>query len=82
MPFKTDIKKVVKIEPIKSFFQSFFGVPHLATSTFYFFLYVMNQNHSRHGFDTTSSIGRGSNPRLSDRELSALPLDHSFRLNR
>jgi hypothetical protein len=27
-----------------------------------------------------SSIGRGSNPRPSDREPSALPLDHSFRL--
>jgi len=25
-----------------------------------------------------SSIGRGSNPRPSDREPSALPLDHSF----
>jgi len=27
-----------------------------------------------------SSIGRGSNPRPSDREPIALPLDHSFRL--
>jgi len=27
-----------------------------------------------------SSIGRGSNPRPSDREPSALPLDHNFRL--
>ncbi len=27
-----------------------------------------------------SSIGQGSNPRPSDCELSALPLDHSFRL--
>jgi len=26
-----------------------------------------------------SSIGRGSNPQPSDREPSALPLDHSFR---
>ncbi len=26
-----------------------------------------------------SSIGRGLNPRPSDREPSALPLDHSFR---
>ncbi len=26
-----------------------------------------------------SSIGQGSNPRPSDREPSALPLDHSFR---
>jgi len=25
-----------------------------------------------------SSIGQGSNPRPSDHELSALPLDHSF----
>jgi len=28
-----------------------------------------------------SSIGQGSNPQPSDCEPSALPLDHSFRLN-
>jgi len=27
-----------------------------------------------------SSIGQGSNPRLSEREPSALPKDHSFRI--
>jgi len=29
-----------------------------------------------------SSIGQGSNPRPSDREPSALPLDHSFCYNK
>jgi len=28
-----------------------------------------------------SSIGQGSNPQPSDREPSALPLDHSFRFS-
>jgi len=64
------------------FLKYFFGVPHLATSILLFFY-----NEPELGVETVpgmaltplpSSIGRGSNPRSSDREPSALPLDHSF----
>jgi len=58
-------------------------VPHLATCIFLFFY---NEPELGVGIDSgvaltplPSSIGRGSNPRPSDREPSALPLDHSFR---
>jgi len=61
-----------------------FGVPHLATCIFLFFY---NEPELGVGIDPgmaltqlPSSIGWGSNPRPSDREPSALPLDHSFRL--
>jgi len=64
-----------------NFFIIFFGVPHLATCIFY------NEPELGLGIDPgmaltplPSSIGQGSNPRPSDCELSALPLDHSFRL--
>ncbi len=62
----------------------YFGVPHLATCIFLFFY-----NEPELGVEIDpgmaltplpSSIGWGSNPRPSDREPSALPLDHSFRL--
>jgi hypothetical protein len=58
-------------------------VPHLATCIFLFFC---NEPELGVGIDPgmaltplPSSIGQGLNPRSSDRELSALPLDHSFR---
>jgi len=60
----------------------FFGVPHLATCIFLIFY-----NGPELGAEIDpgmaltplpSSIGRGSNPQPSDREPSALPLDHSF----
>jgi hypothetical protein len=67
------------------FFQKYFlGVPHLATGIFLFFY---NEPELGVGIDPgmaltplPSSIGRGLNPRPSDRESSALPLDHGFRL--
>jgi len=58
-------------------------VPHLATCIFLYFY-----NEPELGVEIypgialtplSSSIGRGSNSRPSDREPSALPLDHSFR---
>jgi len=64
------------------FFKYFFGVPHLATCIFLFFY-----NEPELGVEIDpgmaliplpSSIGRGLNPRPSDRESSALQLDHSF----
>jgi len=63
----------------------FFGVPHLATCIFLFFY---NEPELGVGINPgmaltplPSSIGQtASNPRTSDREPSALPLDHSFRL--
>jgi len=59
-------------------------VPHLATCIFLFFY---NEPELGVGIDPgmaltplLSSIGRGLNPRPTDREPSALPLDHGFRL--
>ena len=56
----------------KFFFKYFFGVPHLATCIFLFFY---NEPELGVGIDPgmaltplPSSIGRGSNPRPSDRE--------------
>ena len=58
-------------------------MPHLATCIFLFFY-----NEPELGVEIDpgmalaplpSSIGRGSNPRPSDHEPSALTLDHSFR---
>jgi hypothetical protein len=52
-----------------------------------FFLFFYNEPELGAGIDPgmaltplPSSIGRGLNPRLSDREPSPLPPDHSFRL--
>jgi hypothetical protein len=66
------------------FLKYFFGVPHLATCIFLFFY---NEQELGEGINSgmalmplPSSIGWGLNPRPSDRELSALPLDHSFHL--
>jgi hypothetical protein len=61
----------------------FFGVPHLATCIFLFF-YKEPELGVEIDPDMAltplpSSIEWGSNPGPSDRELSALPLDHSFR---
>jgi len=65
------------------FLNIFFGVPHLATCIFLFFY-----NEPELGVEIDpgmaltplpSSIGQGLNPRPSDREPSALPIDHSFR---
>jgi hypothetical protein len=60
----------------------FFGVPHLATCIFLFFY---NEPELGVGIDPgmaltplTSSIGWGLNPRPSDHEMSAQPLNHSF----
>jgi len=57
-------------------------VPHLAVCIFLFFY---NEPELGVGIDPVMaltplppSIGQGSNPRPSDCELSALPLDHSF----
>jgi len=74
-----------------NFFSFFFGVPHLATCIFLFFY---NEPELGVGIDPgmaltplpssilPSSIGQGSsNPRPSDHEPSALPLDHSFRFS-
>jgi len=67
------------------FFLIFFGVPHLDTCIFLFFY---NEPELGKGIDPgmaltplPSSNGQGSNPRPSDLEPSALPLelDHSFR---
>ncbi len=64
------------------FFKYLFGVPHLATCIFLFFY-----NEPELGVEIDPglaltphpfSIGPGSNPRPSDREPSALPIDHSF----
>jgi len=59
-------------------------VPHLATCIFLFFY---NEPELGVGIDSgmaltplPSSIGPGLNPHPSDREPSALPLDHGFRL--
>ncbi len=59
-------------------------MPHLTT---FIFLFFYNEPELGVGIDPgmaltplPSSIGQGSNQRPSDRELSALPLDHSFRL--
>jgi len=64
------------------FLNIFFGVPHLATCIFLFFYKETELGvEIDHGMALTplpSSIGRGSNPRPSDREPSALPLHHSF----
>ncbi len=64
-------------------FNIFFGVPHLATCIFLFFY---NEPELGVGIDPgmaltplPSSIERGWNPRPSDCEPGALPLDHSFR---
>jgi len=60
----------------------FFGVPHLATCIFLFFY---NEPELGVGIDPgmaltplPSCIGQVLKPRPSDREPSALPLDHSF----
>jgi hypothetical protein len=60
-------------------------VPHLATCIFLFFY---NEPELGVGINPgmaltplPSSIGQGLNPLPSDREPSALPLDHSFRLS-
>jgi len=57
-------------------------VPHLATCIFLFFCNLPELGvEIDPGMALTplpSSIGRGSKPQLSDREPSALPLDHSF----
>jgi hypothetical protein len=65
------------------FSKYFFGVPHLATCIF---LFVYNEPELGVGINPgmaltplPSSIGRGLNPLPSDREPSALPLDHGFR---
>jgi hypothetical protein len=67
---------------VSFFFKYFFGVPHLATCIFLFFY-----NEPKLGIGINpgmaltplpSSIGRGLNPRPSDREPSALTLDHGF----
>ncbi len=65
------------------FFLIFFGVPHLATCIFLLFY---NEPQFGVGIDPgmaltplLSNIGWGLNPRPSDREPSALPLDHSIR---
>ncbi len=58
----------------------FFGVPHLATCIFFYNEHALGAEINP-GMALTplpSSIGQGSNPQPSDRELSALPLDHSF----
>jgi len=60
-------------------------VPHLATCVFLIFYNEpeLGAEIIDPGMALTplpSSIGQGSNPRPSDREPSALPLDHSFRL--
>jgi hypothetical protein len=62
----------------------FLDVPHLATCIFLFFY---NESELGVGIDPgmaltplPSSIGQGLNPRPSDHERSALPLDNSFRL--
>ncbi len=59
-------------------------MPHLATCIF---LFIYNEPELGVGIDPgmaltplSSSIGRGLNPRPSDREPSALLLDHGFRL--
>ncbi len=59
-------------------------MPHLATCIFSFFY---NEPELVVGIDPgmtltplSSSIGQGLNPRPSDREPSALQLDHGFRL--
>ncbi len=59
-------------------------MPHLATCIFLFFC---NEPELGVGIDPgmaliplPSSIGWGLKPRPSDREPSALPLDHGFRL--
>ncbi len=64
----------------------FFGVPHLATCIFLLFY---NEPELGVGIDPAmaltpfrSIIGQGLNPRPSDREPSALPLDHGFCLAR
>jgi hypothetical protein len=66
------------------FFLIFFGVPHLAACIFLFFY---NEPELGVGIDPGMvltplpySIGRGLNPRPSDREPSALLLDHGFHL--
>jgi len=68
---------------ITSFFKYFFAVPHLATCIFLFFYNEPGLGvEIDPGMTLTSlpsSIGQGSNPQPSDREPSALPLDHSFR---
>ncbi len=58
-------------------------MPHLATCIF---LSFYNEPELGVGINPgmamtphPSSIEQGSNPQPSDRELSALPLDHSFR---
>ncbi len=63
-------------------FLYFFGVPHLATCIFLFFY---NEPELGVGIDPgmaltplPSNIGWGLNPRPSDREPSALLLDHGF----
>ncbi len=65
-------------------FLFFSGVPHLDTCIFLFFY---NEPELGVGIDAgmdltplPSSIGQGLNPRPSDCEPSALPLDHDFRL--
>jgi len=69
------------------FLNFFFDVPHLATCIFLFF--YNEPEYVGVGIDPgmaltplPSSIGRGLNPQPSDREPSALPLDHSFRLTK
>ncbi len=69
------------LNEISFLFKIFFGVPRLATCIFLFFY---NKPELGVGIDPgmaliplPSNIGRGLNPRPSDREPRALPLDHS-----
>ncbi len=63
----------------------FFGVPHLATCIFLFFYNEPELGvRINPGMALTPlpfSIGQGSIPQPYNCELSALPLDHSFRCN-
>jgi len=85
----TNGRQTLKNSKIKNLVKSlkkntFFGVPHLTTCIFLFFCNEPELGVGIYpGMDLTplpSSIGQGSNPQPSDREPSALPLDHSFRL--
>jgi hypothetical protein len=79
------MRKHVYLNMTLTFFKYFFRVPHLATCIFLFFYNEPELGGEINpGMALTplpSSIGRGSNPRPSDREPSGLPLDHSFCLN-
>jgi len=67
---------------IQTFFEIFFGVPHLATCIFLIFYSEPELGAEINpGMVLTplpSIIGQGSNPQPSNCESSALPLEHSF----